>query len=95
MDLGKSTSLQATLNIWGAGIVRNLSRGLFFRRLKVANMLDASLDGVLGASAMMSEHVRHNHRMVRLEYLGSDTHVTCLGGFFFAEAGLDMHRFSD
>ena len=63
---GKSTSLQATLSILGSGDRPDFESGAFFRRLKVVSMLDASMDGVLGASALMPEHVRDNHRMGRL-----------------------------
>ena len=41
--------------------------GAFFRRLKVVGIVDASMDGVHGVPAMMSEHVRDDHRMARLD----------------------------
>ena len=88
-------SLHATLNIWGAGILSILSRGLFFRKWNMTSMLDASMCDVVGAPATMSEHLKDNYRMALLDEAWPGTHATHVGGLFFAKPGLDRDPFSD
>ena len=51
-------------------------------------MVDANMGLVVGASAMMPEHVRDDRLMVRLDMPGPDIRMN-FQWFFFAKCGLD------
>ena len=58
-------------------------------------VLGAGMGDVLGASAMMSKHVRDKTGMALLDELRSGTHAAHPGGLFFAKGGLNRVPFSD